>query len=213
MESTKNYEYLSLKTDKSVTFHFLMALYVKKNLIVELFKTLDSYFKSNIKRKSNESFIFSLEDKNDRNFRGGLGVKFNVLIEKNYDFEYAKNLNDLYSTEIKPFLDRNEKVLNELPEPFNRLYLLNGPTTSWMCGKTIHSSQSSHWVSTHYPEGNNFQNVLWTPQEYGHVSHFRSSLKDLHERNISISDFKFDVNYFLCYYKPLVKKLYSKNIA
>jgi len=192
LDSTKKYEDLNLQTNKNITFHFLMALYVRNNLMSEFFNNLDNFIKSTLKWETNSSFIFSIEDKNDKNFRGQLGVKFNVLIKDSQDFLYAKNLNHLYSTEIKPFLNKNENLLKQLPEPFNRFYLLNGPTTSWMCGKTIHSTHSSVWVSTHYPEGNGFLNVLWTPQ---------------------ITDFKLDVNYFLCYYKPLIKKLYSKDVS
>lgn len=206
------YDYLKLQTNKKITFHFLMALYVKHKLIADMFQKLDEYFKLN-QTNSTNSLIINIQDKTDRNFRGQLGVEYNVLIKTKQEFQHAKNLNKFYWYAIKPFLDRNKNILEKLPESFNRFYLLNGVTTSWMCGKTIHHTQSTHWVSTHYPEGNNFENVLWTPHEYGHVSHFRSSLKDLHERNISITDFKFDINYFLCYFKPMIKKLYSKNIS
>lgn len=189
-----------------------MGLYVKHKLMDDLFNKLDEYFKSNQTNSTALAppFILSVEDKKDKNFRGHLGVKFNVVLKTKEELSYAQNLNKLYSREIRPFLERNKNVLKHVPESFNRFYLLNGATTAWMCGKTIHHTLSSHWVSTHYPEGNNFENVLWTPQEYGHVSHFRTSLKDLHERNVSIVDFKFDLNYFLCYFKPLMKKLYAK---
>ena len=63
-----------------------------------------------------------------------------------------------------------------------------------MCGKTVHNTHMSEWVSNHYPEAkkNNFRNVVWTHHEFGHLSHFRTSLKDLHERNVSISNINFD---------------------
>ena len=105
-----------------------MALYVKHYLISDMFHKINKYFKSN-KTNSSDTLILNIQDKTDRNFRGQLGVKFNVLIKTKQEFQHAKNLNDLYSLEIKPFLIRNEKILKQLPEPFQRFYLLNGVTT------------------------------------------------------------------------------------
>ena len=191
-----------------------MGLYVKHSLVMDILQQMDNRFKLNrlgISNSSNKlNFSFTVHDEKDRNFRDQLGVTFRITIQTEQELSYAKNLNSFYLAEIKPFLEKNKNSFKHLPEPFNRFFFLNGVTTSWMCGKTIHNTQLSHWVSTHYPEGNNFLNVLWTPQEYGHVSHFRTSLKDLHERNISITDLKFDINYYLCYYKPLVKKFNSQ---
>ena len=47
--------------------------------------------------------------------------------------------------------------------------------------------------------------------EYGYLSHFREDLEwmaqHIPNKLISIRDFKFDINYFQCYYKPLTQKL------
>lgn len=198
-----------LKSQNSnLTFHFLMGLYLKHKVVDLIFNEINEFIKLDI--KLNGSYSFSIEDKNDTNFRGTSGVKFNLIINNDKELKYAENLLFIYKSVIRPFLVKNKSILNKLPEPFNRFFFMNGPTTGWMCGKTIHHTQLSHWVSTHYPEGNNFLNVIWTPHHLGHISHFRTSLKDLHERNISISDFNFDLNYYLCYFKPLIQNFKIK---
>ncbi len=203
LDSTGKYKHLNF-THGDLSYHFLMGLFVKHHVMDTVFNELEKYFKTNEKFTK---YSFNITDPNDFNFRGKKGVSFNVLISSDEEYTYAKQLSSLYSTKVKPFILKNEKELNSMPEAFNRFYFLNGPTTGWMCGKTIHNTQMSHWVSNHYPEGNNFLNLVWTPHEYGHISHFRSSLKDLHERNISISHFNFDLNYFSCYFRTIAKEL------
>ena len=201
---TGRYKDLDFKNG-NYSFHFLMTLYIKDYTIINLFNELDLYFRNN--SDFNDKYSFELTDPNDINQHGKKGVSFNVLIEDKKQHLYAKSIYDLYKKEIEPFMKRNQKIINKMPEVFSRLFLVGNETTSWMCGKTIHHTQNPLWVSNHYPEGNNFKNLIWTQQEYGQVSHFRTSLKDLNERNISIHHFNFDLNYFLCYFKPISKKL------
>ena len=59
---------------------------------------------------------------------------------------------------------------------------------------------------THYPVGP-FNDMMWINHDVSYLSHFRESLKDIHEKNITITDLKFDYNYFICFFIPLVKEL------
>jgi hypothetical protein len=197
--------HLDFSSNGTLSYHFLMTLFVGHHLMEQIFTRLEQYLETN--KQFKDSVFFNITDPNDRNFRGKQSVSFNVYIQNEKDYEYAKRLNELYKLKLKPFLENNLNVLKELPEPFSRLFFINGPTTSWMCGKTVHHSHMSHWVSNHYPEGNNFLNLVWTNHEYGHLSHFRTSLKDMHERNVSISNLNFDFNYFSCYFKHIAKEL------
>ena len=184
-----------------------MTLFLKNSVVDDIFTKLDDYLKLNDKLTIHS---FNITDLNDHNQRGEVGVSFNLLISNEAEYLYANFLNQFYHKEVKPFLIKNKQVFDMLPEVFSRFYLVNNDTTSWMCGKTVHNTQLSHWVSNHYPEGNNFLNLVWTQHEYGHLSHFRTSLKDLHNRNISIRHLNFDLNYFLCYFKPIVQELNFK---
>lgn len=206
LDSSANYDKSHLKNVSDFSYHFLMTLYLKHSTIRDLFNELNKYFKYSA--KFNNSYSFELNDLNDVNQHGKKGVRFQVFIDNEGEHSYARALYDLYKKRVAPFLERNSKTFQDMPEVFSRLFLVGNRTTSWMCGKTIHNTQNVQFVSTHYPEGNNqFKNMVWTPQEYGHVSHFRSSLKDLNERNVSIYHIQFDLNYFNCYLKPICKKL------
>ena len=72
----------------------------------------------------------------------------------------------------------------------------------------------SHWVSNHYPEGNNFLNLVWTNHEYGHLSHFRRSYFDKSDelnKEYKIKQLYFDFNYFNNYFKPILVNLFNKS--
>ncbi|CAF0749033.1 unnamed protein product [Brachionus calyciflorus] len=207
VKKVKNLDYLKNTTD--ISYHFLMGLYIKFPLIEQLFAKLDNFTKTN---KVYNNFSFYLEDENDFNFRGHKGVKFKVLIDSEKAFNYAINLQNIFNNSIKPFLVENKNLISEIPETFNRVFFVDGDTTSWMCGKSIHNSKNTHWVQTHYPDKTDFNNFVWSTHELGHVSHFRESLKDLHERNVSILNFHFDLNYFLCYLQPIAKTMHTQNL-
>jgi len=73
----------------------------------------------------------------------------------------------------------------------------------FLIGKTIHSTFLAHSVNTHYPQP--FDNMKTIKIEQGHVSHFRQGY-NINWNEKSIMDFQFDLNYFLCYFKPISKK-------
>jgi len=198
---------LDFSSSGTLTYHFLMTLFIGHHLMEQIFDRLNEYFEEN--KQFKEKVSFNITDPNDFNFRGKPSVSFNVYIENENDFEYAQRLFKFYKVKLQPFLKLNLNVFKELPEPFSRLFFINGPRTSWMCGKTVHNTHMSEWVSNHYPEAkkNNFRNVVWTHHEFGHLSHFRTSLKDLHERNVSISNINFDFNYFSCFFRNIAKEL------
>lgn len=185
------------------SYHFLMALYLNYRVVEKIFISLDKFLNSTF---LNEIRIL-IDDKKDYNFYGKKGVNFTILIRNKDEHDYAMNLNNFFKKEIGPYLNENKILFRNLPENFARFFFVNGDTTSWMCGKSFHFAKLSHWISTHYPEKNNFYNMIWVPHDYGHVSHFRDSLKDLHNRNISIKNINFDFNYFLCYFKPIISNL------
>lgn len=65
---------------------------------------------------------------------------------------------------------------------------------------------------THYAlEQTELANTLSTPHDFSYLSHFREGIpaKDINSRNVSITDLKFDYNYFACYFIPVIKKLES----
>ena len=185
--------------NETIAFHFMMGMYLPQFFVVSFFKELS-------KTLNNHSKNF---DKTQFDVDYVKGLKFKIVIHEKIDFEYAKYLEKLYLTVIQPFMLRNTATLELMPDQFNRIFLFHGKSTSWYAGKTIHNTQITTSLTTHYPD--NKTNILYIPMEYGYLSHFREDLEwmaqHIPNKLISIRDFKFDINYFQCYYKPLTQKL------
>ena len=191
-------------TKQDITFHFNMGVYLKQQTIDIFFLQLEkSLINSSISNDSDNK-IFNVKDTSDTNSNNEI-VDFNVTINNRDELIYAQYLLNLYLTVIKPFYAQNRVSLaKNVPENFNRFFFLLGPSTTWFCGKTIHNTLLTHSLSTHYPEP--MEGLEWMAIEEGHVSHFRKAY-NLNWKDKSILEFKFDINYFLCYFKPVVKKL------
>jgi len=203
LNSTGKYIGLDFSLNGTLSYHFYMSFFVNYHLTDEIFSKLNAFFKVN--KKFKQIVSFNVTDPNDD------GLWFNILIQKETDYEYARKLTHLYLKQLKPFLDLNKNVIKQMPEPFSRLFFINGENAYKFCGKTVHNTQISDWVTTHYPGEINYKYTVWIKYEYGYISHFRKSLKhNMHEKNISISDFNFDFNYFSCYFKHIAKQLNYK---
>ena len=154
---------------------------------------VSNYVNSNITMNSYKIMI--TDDSSKKNF--------NITIKTQKEHLYAKYLYNLFTKIIKPFYKKNAKSLNQISESFNRLFFLIGPSTTWMCGKTIHNTLLTKTLSTHYPEPFIAEYISI---ENGHSSHFRKEY-NINWADKSITDFNFDLNYFLCYFKPILKRL------
>jgi len=58
-----------------------------------------------------------------------LGLDFNISIQNEQDYKYAKYLYDMHLKYIEPFLAKNSKQLELVPEPYNRFYYFKGEET------------------------------------------------------------------------------------
>ncbi len=186
--------------NKEITFHFNMGIYLKQQTVDIFFLQLE---KALINSTSSDLKQFNVKDTNDTNSNNEL-VNFNVTINNPDEYFYAQYMLNMYLTVVKPFYAQNK--LENVPENLNRFFFFLGPSTTWFCGKTIHNTLLTQSLSTHYPES--FSDVEWMNIERGHVSHFRK-IYNINWNDKSIMEFKIDMNYFLCYFKPIVKKLFS----
>jgi len=178
-----------------VTFHFNMGVYMKQTTMDLIFDQIDKL--TNFSTSS-----IRIYDKNELNYYKQI-LDFNITINSIQDYEYAKYLYDVYKTVLKPFYMKNKDKLKQIPESYNRLFYLLGPSTTWFCGKTIHNTLITESLTTHYPQS--FDSVTTIPIEQGFSSHFRKDY-NLNWNEKSIKEFRFDLNYFLCYYKPILNK-------
>jgi len=194
---------------KKVTFSFRMAVYLKQKTMHLIFNELSNFFKNfNVSSTTIYNYTISIRDPNEKN-KFGQKLDFKFSIRDKQDLENAMYLKDLHVNYVEPFLIRNNKSLNLVPEPFNRLYMLMGlNSTMFLWGKTIHDSLQTKSVSTHYPN-QRYSDYFYVPLVYGHLSHFRKDY-NIYWGEFPLKEFYFDNNYFIRYYLPILRKLNYK---
>ncbi len=197
------------KLPKETTFGFRWATYLNQKTVNILFDELSKLLLA-INQTEAKNYQIVVEDLNDKDIRNET-VHFNVLIENNDDFKYAKYLYDMHKKYVMPFLIENRKFLNEIPEPYNRFYYLCGQKSipRYEFYKHIHDSSQASLVNTHFPRYKVNSHLL-VPINYGHTSHFRTKYSGIYywlkNMSIPIKELFFDFNYFNNYFKPILNK-------
>ena len=199
----KNYLDTTLKSyiaaGVNATYHFQMGIYLDEKLANQFFNKLRESLNL---FKTMKKFTLNIE------FDPSYKPTLNITISNEAEYNYAKKLFDKYENIV---LGANPQRF-KIPEMFNRFFYIDEDTTNWMCGKTIHNTDNTHRVSTHYPiTHKNFRMVNF---KYGHVAHFKDYfihlLKKISLRSVPIFSVKFDYFYFKCIFNPIFKILYSK---
>ena len=104
-------------------------------------------------------------------------------------------------------MPKYDLISNLISEPFNRHFYLKGKKTVGLWGKTIHNTLLTETLNHHMPFKVTKDSIITVPHENGHVSHFRGkNYLDLRDQ-ISITELHFDLDYFFCYYKPILRKI------
>ena len=175
-----------------LSFHYGMAMYLDESLVNQLFSKLENYF--NLYQNLTTNTITIEEFPSYK-------PKLNIKISNEIEYDYAKKLLENYK---KTFLSI-DRVRFDIPQMYNRFFYTDESATSWICGKTIHNTENTHHLNTHYPYTmNNFHGVNF---KYGHVSHFKSEYM-ISNRNVSILVVKFDFYYLECVFNPVLTLLY-----
>ena len=204
-DNVEDYKYLNMSSNRNLTWHFKMGLYIPHAVMETFFKSLsksllllDNCHHNNC--LNNTKFEVDYME----------NLKFKFDIGDQMGLEYARYLVKFYAKVLKPFLFRNRQSLEEMPEQFNRFFFFHGASTATSFeGKTLHSTRSTNLLTTHYPE-DTINNFFGVPMNYGFLSHFRENLDKVIYQvagDIAVTDLKFDLNYFVCYYKLLAHKL------
>ena len=175
-----------------LSFSYGMAMYLDESLINQLFSKLQIYFNL---YQNLTNYTITIEE------FPSYKPKLNIKISNEVEYDYAKKLLENYK---KIFLSIN-RVRFEIPQMYNRFFYTDESATSWICGKTIHNTENTQSVSTHYPATwNNYHGVNF---KYGHVSHYKSEYM-ISNRNVSILVVKFDFYYLECVFNPVLTLLY-----
>ena len=197
--------YLSSIADKT-NFHFSMAYYLKDVTVKMIFNAFEAYFKSNSSNSLRQAIeVIDITPKSK--FHNPYNYTF--IIKNQDELIYAKNLLFIYRHFIEKFENKYTKQLSGLSEQFHRYFYISGPTTGWLCGKSIWHTDKTSEYSVHY--GVVASEPRWFNFDEGHNAHFRQSYP-FNAKNISITEFSLDFNYLNCFYEPMIRILSNVSI-
>jgi hypothetical protein len=211
------------------SLHFKHGSNIINNIIDRLFNLLDIEIEkrnlTNMAAINNESlfdlYLEVISNERAREFK--LDRAFSFTIRGRHEFEYAVSLLNVYKRTVKPFLEVNKDVVSASMNNFDRLFFVSGDLNNHVVGKTIHDTRRSmdmfiHFstsvihvgqgrkkpaISFHKEPGDDFV----VPRNLAHLSHFRSHLNfDQPQSEVPFSTLHFDVNYFKCFFAPLILK-------
>ena len=209
----------SIKT--SMTLHFRMSYYLKNRILKDIFDAFETVFYSNstvsnytlesTPNNSNTSisnntnpylYIINVKDSQGSN-NGHTPYDYSFTIQNEKELSYAKSLLFIYRNYLEKYFDNETTKYFKHKDKFNRLFYLGGPITSIYWGKSIYHTEIAFDFAVHFPD-----EYIIHPVEYdlGQDSHFR---ENYHFRNINISitELILDLNYFNCFFKPMLKDL------
>jgi hypothetical protein len=179
----------SLDLKETNSFHFRISTYMKHQSIDIFFEGLEKmlFYADAVdwSEKKTETLSFFINNKL---------FDFKLEIKNEDELAYAKYLSDLYKKIIKPFYGNNSKVLDKMSEPFNRLFYI------------VEKVDSKPVINTNLPIDGMKTSLI--TKDLGHLSFFRKEYV-LNFETMSISEFYFDMNYFFCFYLPMIKKFYN----
>jgi hypothetical protein len=197
---------------KQMSYNFDQVFFLKGEMIQIFFKQFFNLFLSNTNSKRgykndtrNGSYPIKININNlkKKNKKGLEDFDYTFLIRNENDFNYTINLFNLNRWLIQPFLRQHHVIINKTCDRYDRVFALSSFSNSnpWS-GKTIHNTQTTFTLTLHLPYKRDFIRV---PYRHGYLSHFRGYyhlLKD--KKPIPINELFIDLNYFVCYFKPIV---------
>lgn len=148
-------------------------------------------------------------------------INFSFTIKTEPELEYATRVYKMYKTVIEPYLNNNIDLIQSNTRDYDRFFFVGDRVNYFANGKTIHDTRSTFDLSIHYAEHrilnqsdvdynnkNYWEMYKWINYDYAHLSHFRREIGYLSSRyqSLSIESFKLDINYFVCYFKPILSK-------
>ncbi len=214
---------------KPCNAHFKNTYYISDRLVSAVFEELESKLFVNSTSFATKNAWFKYE----LHAFDIYGNKLTLAISNEREFEYAFNLYETYKQVIKPYSEKNKVLIARSVANFNRFFFLSGSFNNLLSGKSAHSTSVTYFVNTHYAY-RDFASMrgLLSPSidpnvEYNenvnmNISNFvrkeapicsYETRRSAHFRwdhylgNFSIEDFHLDLNYFKCFFMPILEKM------
>jgi len=218
----------------SKSIYFPQAFYLKNKMIKLVFQEMSRVLKSFKEYSVNTEEIrinVLFDDVGDftvkkRHFI----IDYIFTISNEHEYDYAKNLLNLYKKVIEPYLDSNKIIFEDSASDFDRFFFISGKINDFSWGKSIHNTShvfdfTVHHANKYIVDDNPFHpfSIDWNflnqeqakyftiPYKLSHLSHFRSYFHSKLNR-IPISFLHIDLNYLNCYFIPLLSKISKSNV-
>jgi hypothetical protein len=195
------------KISRDSSLYFPQVIYLKLDLIEEIFISLETNLKNSY--KINFPIKIKIEKKHEAAESKGFkyasqeyDASFNIVISNEEDLKYAKSLLGLYKHLIQPYLKENKEVFRNISERSTRfLYidLLHADTASYV-GKTFSNTKTNVFMASAHHSMGPLENI-----DSFAIAHFRDRYR-LGNSDKSIRRFNLDLNFFACYVKPMIEE-------
>jgi hypothetical protein len=218
----------------SKSIYFPQAFYLKNKMIKLVFQEMSRVLKNFKEYSVNTEEIrinVLFDDVGDFTVKKRHFIlDYIFTISNEHEYDYAKNLLNLYTKVIEPYLNSNKIIFEDSASDFDRFFFISGKINDFSWGKSIHNTShvfdfTVHHANKYIVDDNpfhpfsidwNFLNqeqakYLTIPYKLSHLSHFRSYFHSKLNR-IPISFLHIDLNYLNCYFIPLLPKISKSNI-
>lgn len=201
------------------SLYFSQSYFIQQQLVDQIFVKLEQALKEIDLETISVSIYLNVTDYN----RPRKGINkgphdFSVTIKSQRELRYAINLLQIYKIYLKPYLDQNAALFLNHTQDFDRFFVFVGDINLFANGKTLHNTLSTfdmtihaveHYIDTnpdHTHTPNDFSpTMFFIPNHLARLSHFRK-LQYFSYKQVSIKNLMFDLNYFNCYFKPIMDK-------
>lgn len=185
---------------KNHSLYFQPVYYMNPVTVKDLIAMLVNYLAE--AKKTGKKYPVSLDfvDQIHKNF------VFVYTITGESEYDYVVEMVEFYKKVIEPYLDRNSDKLKLFVDNFNEIfYMTRDLTIPQSLGKSFSNADTAMVTNPHYPK-DSYATVY---DESHFLSHFRRRNNKLKNFKASITNIKMDLNYFICYYIPILDKLSS----
>lgn len=203
-----------LQHKKPVVYYFKESFYVDGRTIEKIFDALKDILSNDKTDQAPYNYAVSvlMDDV----------VNVSFTIQSKTEFDYAKQLEKVYREVVFPYLDKHKQKIENNALDYDRLFFISGLPNDTAHGKSIHDTSYTLDLSHHYIDhrivGNytvdynldypeRYQIITY---DYGHFSHFRHKPKYRYLPQLSIKTLHLDLNYFICYFKPILNAFDQK---
>ena len=185
------------------SMYFKQAYFVSFQFVANVFDQISNYFASNLLKNGHKHSITVIHEESIGQNESKL-VNFTIEIANKKEYDYTTSLISIFNSIIRVYVDDNKDIIHKYADRYLRLFLLFSESS---LAKTIHNTRSTFEFTVHQPYAYlNKENNFYSHIDYdnGYLHHFRRTYS-FNLKKLSISKFYLDLNYFNCYFKPIIE--------